>query len=66
MALSILDIGGLSIFLKKQANIADAKTNYTTNDLDTEAEIITAINSTNTTLNSILTALENLNLVKTS
>lgn len=40
------------------AHIADAVTNYTTAGLDTEAELITAINATNTKLNAILVALE--------
>ena len=51
---------GQIIKLYQQAHIADAKVNYTTGDLDSEAEIITAINATNTILNSVLTRLENL------
>lgn len=51
---------GQIIKLYQQAHIADAKVNYTTGDLDTEAEIIAAINTTNTLLNTILTRLENL------
>ena len=42
----------------EQAHIADAKINYTAGDLDSEAEIISAINATNTTINSILVRLE--------
>lgn len=34
------------------------KVNYTTGDLDAEAEIIAAINATNTRINAIMTALE--------
>lgn len=42
----------------KAAHITDAKVNYTTLDLDTEAEIIAALNTTNGKINSILAALE--------
>ncbi len=42
----------------QQAHIADAKVNYTTGDLDTEAELITAFNTTNGKINAILAALE--------
>jgi len=42
----------------QQSHIADLKTDYTTGDLDTEAEIITALNATNTALNHILAHLE--------
>ena len=45
------------------SNIADAKTDYTTGDLDAESEIIAAINTTNTKINSILTALEGVGLI---
>lgn len=43
---------------KIQAHIADQKTDYTTGDLDTESEVISALNATNTALNSILAVLE--------
>lgn len=49
-----------------QAHIADAKTDYTTGDLDTEAEIIAAINATNTKINSILSALEAIGVLNSS
>lgn len=39
------------------ANIANAKVDYTTGDLDTEAEIIAAVNATNGKINDILAAL---------
>jgi hypothetical protein len=48
------------------AHIADADTSYTTGDLDTEAEIITAVNATNTTLNAVLVVLESHGLTATS
>ena len=40
------------------ANIADAKVNYTTGDLDTEAELIAAFNTTNGKINALIAALE--------
>lgn len=42
----------------QQAHIANAKTDYTAGDLDTEAEIIAAFNTTNGKINAILAALE--------
>jgi len=39
------------------AHIADAKVDYTTGDLDAEAEIIAAVNATNGKINDILAAL---------
>lgn len=50
----------------KSNHIANAKVNYTTGDLDIEAEIIAAINATNTTINAILTALEANGILKKS
>ena len=43
----------------KQTGIAALKVDYTAGDLDTEAEIITAINTTNTAINALRTALNN-------
>lgn len=39
-------------------HVTALKTNYTTGDLDTEAEIITAINAQNVRINLIMSALE--------
>lgn len=50
----------------REDHITDAKTDYTTGDLDTEAEYITAFNATNTSLNAILTALESAGVLKAS
>lgn len=47
----------------QQANIAALKANYTTADLDTEAEIITALNATNTAFNDLLAKLKTLGLL---
>jgi len=54
---------GRLIDLTAQAAEADLKTDYTAGDLDTEAEIITAINTTNTKINAIIAKLEALGLL---
>jgi hypothetical protein len=51
-------IGEATVTVVQQAHIADAKVNYTTGDLDIEAELITAFNTTNGKINAILAALE--------
>lgn len=48
------------------SHIADAKTDYATPDLDTEAEIIVAFNTTNEKINSILAALEGAGILASS
>lgn len=48
------------------SHITDAKTDYTTGDLDAESEIIAAFNTTNGKINSILAALEAVGILKTS
>ncbi|MFH0894764.1 MAG: hypothetical protein V2A54_10035 [Bacteroidota bacterium] len=48
------------------SHIANAVVNYTTGDLDSEAELITAINAANTKINSILTALEGVGILAAS
>ena len=62
----VLKIDDVQILKEQQAHIADAKADYTTGDLDTEAEIITAINATNAKINSILAMLETHGLVASS
>lgn len=52
--------------LTREDNITDAKTDYSTGDLDTEAEYIIAHNAANTTINAILSALESAGILKTS
>jgi len=66
-------IGGKKVFVghveltgRQTAHIADAKVNYTTLDLDTEAEIIAAFNTTNGKINSILAVLERLGAIASS
>ena len=46
--------------------IADAKTNYTTGDLDTETKIAAAFNTTNTKINAILAALRGAGIIASS
>ena len=45
--------------------ITNAKVDYTTEDLDTEAEIIAAFNTTNGKINSILAALRAAGIIAT-
>jgi len=62
-----IDSGGKVTAAGTQAShIADQKVDYETPDLDTEAEIIAAINATNTAINAILAALEGAGILKTS
>lgn len=44
------------------AKLTALKVDYTTGNLDTEAETIAAINATNTRINAIVTALENVGI----
>lgn len=46
-----------------KSNIAPAKINYTTGDLDAEAEIIAAINATNAKINEIIARLVSLRVI---
>ena len=54
----LYDSAGKKVVGDQQANITAAKVDYTTGDLDTEAETIAALNTTNGKINSILTALK--------
>jgi len=63
-------IGGKKVFThpveltgRQTAHITDAKVDYATPGLDTEAEVIAAFNTTNGKINSILVVLEKLGLV---
>lgn len=51
----------------KLASIADAKTDYaddgSANDLDSDAKRVVAMNATNTTINSIILALEKVGIL---
>ena len=52
------------------AHITDAKTDYaddaSANDLDDDAKRVAAMNATNTTINSIILALENIGVLAKS
>jgi len=48
------------------AHVTALKVNYTTGDLDAEAEIIAALNATNTRVNAIMTALEGIGVFAAS
>ena len=49
----------------QQTGIAALKTDYQAGDLDNEAKIISAFNTTNTAINALRTALNNLGLTTT-
>jgi hypothetical protein len=59
-------IGSTVITVAEQAHIADAKVDYTTGDLDLEAEIIAAFNTTNGKINALLAALESAGVLASS
>lgn len=56
-------INNVQVVGARQAAIANASVSYTTGNLDTEAEIITALNTTNGKINSILAALRTHGLI---
>ena len=62
----VLKIDDVQILKEQQSHIGDLKTNYVAGELDTEAEIISAINTTNTKINAILAMLETHGLVASS
>jgi hypothetical protein len=49
-----------------EAHETALKANYAAGELDSEAEVIAAINATNTTVNSLISKLETLGLLETS
>ena len=51
-------VDDVQVVKEQQAHIADLNAAYAAGDLDTEAEIITAINATNAKINAILAMLE--------
>jgi len=62
-----IESGGAIVAAGTQAsNIADAKTDYTTLGLDTEAEIIDAINTSNGKINAVIAALEGVGILAAS
>jgi hypothetical protein len=62
---AVKDAGDHQVVGAQQALITSAKVDYAAGDLDAEAEIIIAINATNTTINSILAALRTHGLIAT-
>ena len=48
------------------SNISDVTTDYSTGDLDTEAELIAAINANGTAINAIIAALEGVGILADS
>jgi hypothetical protein len=59
-------VGEGTVTVVEQSHIVNAKVDYTTGDLDAEAEVIAAVNTTNGKINSILTALEAAGVLSTS
>lgn len=60
-------VGMFGVSLTSQvAVIATCKADYTTGELNTEAEIIAALNATNTAVNALIAALQDMGLVATS
>lgn len=64
--LKIASGGKITAAGTQAAHIANAKVDYTTGDLDAEAEIIAAVNATNGKINSILAALEGAGILASS
>lgn len=64
--LRVEDGGKITAAGTQASHIADQKTDYTTGDLDTEAEQIAAFNATNTAINAILAALEGAGVLASS
>lgn len=63
----VIESGGkISAAGTQASHIVDGKVNYTTGDLDAEAEVIAAVNATNTKLNAILAALEGVGILASS
>ncbi len=61
-----IDGGTITAAGTQAATIADQKVDYETPDLDTEAEIIVAFNTTNAAINSIIAALKGAGIIASS
>lgn len=60
----VIEAGGkITAAGTQAAHVADAQTDYTTGDLDAEAEVIAAINNANGKINAILAALEGVGIL---
>ena len=61
----VYKVDDVQVVKEQQSAIASAKVDYTTGDLDTEAEVISAFNTTNGKINDILGALRTHGLIAT-
>ena len=64
--ISITSGGTITAAGTQAANVVAAKTDYTAGDLDAEAEIIVAVNLTNSKLNAVITALKGVGILASS
>ena len=62
------DVSGADVVAQgtRGTHVSNAKVDYATPDLDTEAELIVAFNTTNGKINAILTILEEFGLLANS
>lgn len=61
--LNIASGGTISAAGTQASTITDAKTDYTTGNLDAESEVIAAVNATNTKLNAVIAALKGVGIL---
>lgn len=64
--LAVASGGAITADGVQASHIADAKVDYTTGNLDIEAEVISATNTTNGKINSILAALRGVGILASS
>ncbi len=64
--LNIASGGTITAAGTQASTIADLKVDYTTGDLDNEAKTITAFNTTNAAINSIIAALKGAGIIASS
>ena len=64
--ISITSGGTITAAGTQAANVVAAKTDYTAGNLDAEAEIIVAVNLTNSKLNAVITALKGVGILASS
>lgn len=64
--ISIASGGKITAAGTQAATIAALKVNYTTEGLDTEAEIIAALNATNTAINALIAAAKGVGIIAAS
>lgn len=64
--ISIASGGKITAAGTQAATIAALKVNYTTEGLDTEAEIIAALNATNTAINALIAAAKGVDIIAAS